>query len=47
MTPNMMPKIGEGKLSGIYYNTGHGHLGWTLSAFSSKILSDQIHKKNK
>ncbi len=40
MTPNMMPKIGRGKLPGIFYNTGHGHLGWTLSAFSSLLVSD-------
>ena len=40
MTPNMMPKIGKGKLPGIFYNTGHGHLGWTLSAFSSLLISD-------
>ena len=40
MTPSMMPKIGKGKLPGIFYNTGHGHLGWTLSAFSSLLISD-------
>ena len=42
MTPSMMPKIGKGKLPGIFYNTGHGHLGWTLSAFSSLLISDII-----
>ena len=42
MTPSMMPKIGKGKLPGIYYNTGHGHLGWTLGAFSSLMITDLI-----
>ena len=42
MTPSMMPKIGKGKLPGIFYNTGHGHLGWTLSAFSSLLISDML-----
>ena len=42
MTPSMMPKIGRGKLPGIFYNTGHGHLGWTLSSYSSLLISDYI-----
>ncbi len=32
MMPNMMPRIGTGRLVNVFYNTGHGHLGWTLSA---------------
>ena len=32
MMPNMMPKVGQGKSPNVFYNTGHGHLGWTLSA---------------
>jgi len=31
MMPNMMPRVGSGKRAGVFYNTGHGHLGWTLS----------------
>ena len=42
MTPSMVPRVGSGKLPGIYYNTGHGHLGWTLSAFTSQQISDHI-----
>ena len=42
MTPSMMPKIGKGKLSGVFYNTGHGHLGWTLSSLTSEIIATQI-----
>jgi D-amino-acid dehydrogenase len=32
MMPNMMPRVGRGQKPNVYYNTGHGHLGWTLSA---------------
>ena len=46
MTPSMMPRIGRGKLPGIFYNTGHGHLGWTLSAFSSLLIADLILKSD-
>ena len=42
MMPNMMPRIGTGKAKGIFYNTGHGHLGWTLSCVSAHMVSDAI-----
>lgn len=42
MTPSMMPRVGRGKARGIYYNTGHGHLGWTLSAATAEMISTQI-----
>ena len=42
MTPDMMPLLFESNLGDIFYNTGHGHLGWTLSAETAEILA----KKN-
>ena len=42
MMPNMMPRIGRGKAKGIFYNTGHGHLGWTLSCVSAHMVTDVI-----
>ncbi|HET8850232.1 MAG TPA: FAD-dependent oxidoreductase, partial [Marinobacter sp.] len=42
MLPNMMPKVGPGKLPTVFYNTGHGHLGWTLSAITATMLADQV-----
>ncbi len=42
MMPNMMPRVGAGKLPGVYYNTGHGHLGWTLSAATAEAVGDVI-----
>jgi D-amino-acid dehydrogenase len=46
MTPSMIPKVGSGKLPGVFYNTGHGHLGWTLSAFTSHQISEHILRKD-
>jgi len=42
MMPNMMPKVGAGRAPGVYYNTGHGHLGWTLSAATADMIAAQI-----
>jgi D-amino-acid dehydrogenase len=38
MTPNMMPIVKKSKVSNVYYHTGHGHLGWTLSPATAKDL---------
>jgi D-amino-acid dehydrogenase len=38
MTPNMMPIIAKSKTPNVYYHTGHGHLGWTLSPATAKEL---------
>jgi hypothetical protein len=32
MLPDMFPRVGAGRRSRVFYNIGHGHLGWTLSA---------------
>tara|TARA_R110002072_G_scaffold51666_6_gene138483 strand:- start:3805 stop:5070 length:1266 start_codon:yes stop_codon:yes gene_type:complete len=42
MLPNMLPKVGPGKLPTVFYNTGHGHLGWTLSAITADMLADAV-----
>ncbi|MEO9574887.1 MAG: D-amino acid dehydrogenase [Lentilitoribacter sp.] len=42
MLPSMMPKVGPGKKPGVFYNTGHGHLGWTLSAATAQGVADSI-----
>ncbi len=38
MMPNMMPRVGRGHAANVFYNTGHGHLGWTLSAVTADML---------
>ena len=42
MMPNMMPRVGAGRGAGVFYNTGHGHLGWTLSAATAEIVADHV-----
>ncbi|QUJ76732.1 D-amino acid dehydrogenase [Sulfitobacter albidus] len=42
MMPNMMPRVGAGQSAGVYFNTGHGHLGWTLSAATARILAGEV-----
>lgn len=42
MLPNMMPRVGPGRLPTVFYNTGHGHLGWTLSAITAELLADAV-----
>ncbi|OUU61766.1 MAG: hypothetical protein CBC22_06950 [Alphaproteobacteria bacterium TMED62] len=42
MTPNMLPIFRKSKEDRVWYNTGHGHLGWTLSAFTAKHLVDSL-----
>ena len=43
MTPNMMPIVKQSSRNkNVYYNTGHGHLGWTLSAYTASVISNLI-----
>ena len=42
MTPNLMPRVGAGSRPGVFYNTGHGHLGWTLSAATAQMAADAV-----
>ena len=38
MMPNMLPRVGRGRNPRVYYNTGHGHLGWTLAAATADAV---------
>jgi D-amino-acid dehydrogenase len=42
MSPNMMPRVAAGPHRGVYYNAGHGHLGWTLSAATAQWAAGLI-----
>ncbi|ELO6155861.1 D-amino acid dehydrogenase [Escherichia coli] len=42
MMPNMMPIVRRGRRERVFYNTGHGHLGWTLSAATAVMISQEI-----
>jgi len=38
----MLPRVGQGKKANVFYNTGHGHLGWTLSAITAQQLAGHV-----
>jgi D-amino-acid dehydrogenase len=42
MLPGMLPKVGSGRRRNIFYNTGHGHLGWTLSAATAEAVAELV-----
>ncbi|MCU0762979.1 MAG: D-amino acid dehydrogenase [Hydrogenophaga sp.] len=42
MMPSMLPRVGAGRRANVFYNTGHGHLGWTLSAITAHQLTQHV-----
>lgn len=38
----MMPRVGAGYRPNVFHNTGHGHLGWTLSAITAHELGEHV-----
>ncbi|MEX8191258.1 D-amino acid dehydrogenase [Comamonas guangdongensis] len=42
MMPDMLPRVGRGSKPCVFYNTGHGHLGWTLSAITADMVGDVV-----
>jgi D-amino-acid dehydrogenase len=40
MTPDGTPIVGATRYNNLFLNTGHGTLGWTMSAGSGKFLAD-------
>ena len=42
MMPNMLPRVGQGRHARVFYNTGHGHLGWTLCAATAHMVAEAI-----
>lgn len=45
MTPDGPPIIGATSIGGLFLNTGHGTLGWTMSCGSGRVLADIISGK--
>ncbi|GAB3686175.1 D-amino acid dehydrogenase [Salinisphaera aquimarina] len=45
MLPDMMPRVGPGNSPRVFYNTGHGHLGWTLSAGTADAIATIIQDR--
>ncbi len=44
MTPNMLPRVTAGRRARVFYNTGHGHLGWTLAAATAGMIADILDR---
>jgi D-amino-acid dehydrogenase len=40
MTPDNLPIIGRKRHRNLWFNTGHGHIGWTMSHGSARMLAD-------
>jgi D-amino-acid dehydrogenase len=42
MTPDGPPVLGKGRHTNLFFNTGHGHMGWTMACGSSRVVADLI-----
>lgn len=42
MTPDGTPVVGAAGLRGLWLNTGHGTLGWTMACGSGQLLADLV-----
>jgi D-amino-acid dehydrogenase len=45
MTPDGPPILGLGPHTNLYYNTGQGHMGWTMGCGSSRAVVDLMNGK--
>ncbi len=46
MTPDSTPIVGATPIPGLYLNTGHGTLGWTMACGSGRLLADLVTGRN-
>jgi D-amino-acid dehydrogenase len=42
MTPDSTPIVGATPVGGLFLNTGHGTLGWTMAAGSGRLIADVV-----
>lgn len=42
MTPEGTPILGRARYENLFLNTGHGHIGWTMSCGSARVLADLV-----
>ncbi|MBI3673309.1 MAG: D-amino acid dehydrogenase [Rhizobiales bacterium] len=45
MTPQGTPILGPSRLANLWFNTGQGHMGWTMSHGAARITADLIAGK--
>jgi D-amino-acid dehydrogenase len=42
MTPDGPPVLGKGRYRNLYFNAGHGHMGWTMAFGTARIVADLV-----
>jgi D-amino-acid dehydrogenase len=42
MTPDGPPVLGQGRHRNLYFNAGHGHMGWTMAFGTARIVTDLV-----
>ena len=42
MTPDGPPVLGRGRHQNLYFNAGHGHMGWTMAFGTARIVTDLV-----
>lgn len=42
MTPEGTPILGKAKYRNLFLNTGHGHIGWTMSCGCARVTADLV-----
>jgi D-amino-acid dehydrogenase len=42
MTPSNLPILGRSRYPNLFLNTGHGHIGWTMSHGTARITADLV-----
>jgi D-amino-acid dehydrogenase len=45
MTPEGTPILGRGRYRNLWFNTGQGHMGWTMSHGAARITADLVAEK--
>jgi D-amino-acid dehydrogenase len=45
MTPQGAPILGLGRYRNLFFNCGHGHMGWTMACGSSRIVADLVSSR--
>lgn len=45
MMPDMLPRVGPGSHDRVFYNTGHGHLGWTLCSATAQGVGQAVEAR--
>ena len=42
MTPDSLPVLGTARHHNLYFNTGHGHMGWTMVCSTASLTADLV-----